>query len=100
MTVSGRVATALLSVGLAMTVLDRAIAFFDLDYAPTRGRPNDASRIEHALATMPGSQLDGLRPVLEGMVVAARRRGREALHGSLLSTFWAFTAPAVHAILR
>jgi lysophospholipase L1-like esterase len=48
MTMSGRVATALLSALITLTVLDRAVAFFDLDYIPVRGRPNDVRRIERS----------------------------------------------------
>jgi lysophospholipase L1-like esterase len=46
--VSGRVAIALLSALLTMFALDRGIAFFDLAYTPTRGRPNDVRHIERA----------------------------------------------------
>jgi hypothetical protein len=48
MTVIGRVAAALLSTVLTLVALDRAIAFFDLAYVPTRGRRNDVRRIERA----------------------------------------------------
>ena len=48
MTVLGRVAAALLSTLLTLVALDRAIAFFDLAYIPTRGRRNDGRRIERA----------------------------------------------------
>ena len=46
MTVLGRVAAALLSTLLTLVALDRAIAFFDLAYIPTRGRRNDVRRID------------------------------------------------------
>jgi lysophospholipase L1-like esterase len=36
----------LLSALLTLAVLDRAVAFFDLDYVPVRGRQNDVRRIE------------------------------------------------------
>jgi hypothetical protein len=45
MTVLGRVAAALLS---TLVALDRAMAFFDLAYIPTRGRRNDVRHIERA----------------------------------------------------
>src|SRR5262245_20284626 len=48
MTVLGRVIAALLSTLLRLVALDRAIAFFDLAYIPTRGRRNDVRRIERA----------------------------------------------------
>src|SRR5262245_42325708 len=48
MRVSAQVAIALLSAFLTVTMLDRAVAFFDLDYSPTRGRENEVQRIERA----------------------------------------------------
>jgi hypothetical protein len=44
----GQLAIALLSAFLTLTALDRAVAFFDLDYRPARGRENDVRRLEHA----------------------------------------------------
>src|SRR5262245_35444103 len=46
MTVFGRVAAALLGALLTLIALDRAVAFFDLAYVPTRGRRNDVRRVE------------------------------------------------------
>jgi lysophospholipase L1-like esterase len=48
MRVWGQLSIALLSAFLTVAVLDRAIAFFDLDYQPTRGRENDERRLERA----------------------------------------------------
>src|SRR4029453_1172289 len=48
MGVSALVAVALLSTLLTLTALDRAVAFFDLAYSPTRGRQNDVRHIERA----------------------------------------------------
>jgi lysophospholipase L1-like esterase len=48
MKVSAQVAIALLSAFLTVTMLDRAVAFFDPDYSPTRGRQNEVRRIERA----------------------------------------------------
>src|SRR5262249_16676137 len=44
--VSARLAIALLSALLTMVVFDRAIAFFDLAYTPTRGRENAEMHVE------------------------------------------------------
>src|SRR5262249_707870 len=46
MAVFGTVATALLSALLTLAALDRAVAFFDLDYVPVRGRRNNVRRIK------------------------------------------------------
>jgi lysophospholipase L1-like esterase len=48
MRVSALIAVALLSALLTLTALDRAVAFFDLAYSPTRGRQNDVRHIERA----------------------------------------------------
>lgn len=48
----GQVAIALLSAFLTVAVLDRAVAFLDLDYSATRGRQNDVRRIERAEFTV------------------------------------------------
>jgi lysophospholipase L1-like esterase len=48
MAVFGAVATALLSALLTLAALDRAVAYFDLDHVPVRGRPNDVRRIERS----------------------------------------------------
>src|SRR5262245_31173258 len=44
----GQLSIALLSAFLTLAVLDRVIAFFDLNYRPTRGRENDDRRLDHA----------------------------------------------------
>src|SRR5262249_47309416 len=42
----GRYTIALLSALFAVTVLDRLVAFLDLGYTPSRGRPNEHRRLE------------------------------------------------------
>src|SRR5262245_58008454 len=48
MRIFARIAIALLSALLTVVALDRAVAFLDLAYTPTRGRKNEVRRIERA----------------------------------------------------
>ena len=88
MRVSGRIAIVLLSALLTLTALDRAVAFFDLAYSPTRGRQNDVRRIERAEFAV-DVRLNALglprapAPVAQAARRAAGGRARRFLHAGI-----------------